>query len=388
MSTLIGKMIDVLAKNRTANGLVFADTQTRKQLGTRSLNALLDSHRFHLSSKTAATAARLGFEADDKNMLMSLARAPFDLTWLEWNLKDQFKGVAVQPAADAPDRVGVLVRRMGDDLYMITSVLPLPEFSEVIVSPVSIVFSTGDELDRDKWSFDRGLLATVLESCTIVNGKPPSFEGAMNIMDACLLGGMQEAQKGNDISEAQRILCLHATYMLTPVFHKPYLDTMLSKELPVELRRDIKRVLSERISESSGLLRFVVGALALINSKEYIEVQTVKPTDKRVPESYGAKRSPVYDFVEFTAPHKVFVRNIIESHTHESKHLRPQHEVIGHFAHSRATGDNNCEHSYEKRGENSWVCLSCGKKRWYRRDHKRGDPNVGIVNSRNRLVRS
>jgi hypothetical protein len=145
----------------------------------------------------------------------------------------------------------------------------------------------------------------------------------------------------------------------------------------------------ERIVESSGFARFLIGALAILNTSEYVHRTTIRPTDKKpAPEVLNKRKSPVYEFVDMVVPHKIVIRDVIESQTEEHEHgpKKALHEVVAHFAHSRKIGRDDCEHDYEKTAPNRWICLNCGKKRWYRKEHLRGDPALGVVEHKSRIV--
>lgn len=397
MSTLIGSLIDAIVQNPDSCGLhPLIGKSDRKRHGGLLLEQLIKSHRFHLSSRTTEVSSRLGFEANDKNMLVSLARPPFNNMWLEWDLKSQFDGMSLVTADDAPERIGMLITQLPTGPYQLTTVTHLHDRygHQVFVSPVSIVFDPNNELDRTPWKRDRELIATCLQLSGTVNLERMELDHISNIMDGCLVGGATTMNGSpipiNDITNIANAFIRHATHVITPIYGKQYFPDN-QDSTAVMKRKTVKMIIAENVLEGAGALRFVIGALALINSKEYVTRQTVKPTNKnRPPESLKEnKRSPVYDFVDFIAPHKVYIRDIIESQTtdHEPKHVRPLHEVMGHFAHSRTVGDIDCQHQYEKRGENSWVCLQCTKKRWFRKEHTRGDPEVGVVKSKARIVK-
>jgi hypothetical protein len=391
MSTLIGELLNILS-NKPAAYLpgVLTGSDTKRQ-GVMIRDQLLEARRFHLSSSFSETASQLGFESDRANTLMGLARAPFDSTWLEWNLADQFAGIGLSKSQDSPDRVGVLVRKFAPSQYLITSVMPVKMGSHrnsyiLVVSPVSILYDTDESLDRDKWAHDRDIINQCVRESDAVRLSNLGDDQTKNLTDGCLVGG------GVTVKTAladQTTFISHASHIMTPLFSKPYLEQLNNPQTPARVRSGIAEVIAERVLEASGLLRFVTSALALMNSREYVHVQTIKPTDKKPPQTIKSNlRSPVYDFVDFIAKHEVVVRDVLVSQTHESKHVRPLHEVVGHFAQSHKVGDDACSHQYEKRGPNSWVCLLCTKKRWYRREHVRGDPSVGTVSNKDRLVKT
>jgi hypothetical protein len=391
MSTLIGELLNILSRKPEAYLPGILTGPDTKHQGAMIRDQLLGARRFHLSSSFSEAASKLGFEADKANTLLSLARAPFDLIWLEWNLADQFAGVGLIKSHDSPDRVGVLVKKFAPSQYLITSVMPVKLGSNrnshiLVVSPVSILYDTDQPLNRDKWAHDRDIINKCVRESDVIRLSDFDSEQIKNLTDGCLVGG------GVTVKTAladQTTFISHASHILTPSFSNLYLERLSDPKTSIRVSRGMAEVIAERVLEASGLLRFVTSALALMNSREYVHVQTIKPTDKKPPQTIKSNlRSPVYDFVDFIAKHEVVVRDVLVSQTHESKHVRPMHEVIGHFAQSHRVGDDSCEHQYEKRGPNSWVCLLCTKKRWYRREHVRGDSSVGTVSNKDRLVKT
>ncbi|MBK1667585.1 hypothetical protein CKO28_06005 [Rhodovibrio sodomensis] len=56
-----------------------------------------------------------------------------------------------------------------------------------------------------------------------------------------------------------------------------------------------------------------------------------------------------------------------------------QHECRGHWCESRR-GRDDCDHNWEREAVQRWRCLACGRRRWWRRAHQRGSPELGRVN--------
>jgi hypothetical protein len=400
MSTLIAEMLESIGKNPSKIP-ISARSGDRKKYAAKLSGLLMQAHRYHLSSKAANNASTLGFSVDDIGKVMSLSRPPHSKIWIEWNLADQFEPLGIQTAIDAPKRVGGLVQITKDQQLMFTSVM-LHEELGPFVSPVSILFDPDKPLDKKEeiLAASRKFLATCLQphiklasddTSRTVDGETPTLEACHNIMDSCLVGG---ALVGNQIVDENFAMVAHASYVFTPEWSDPFFhpaaEAVLEGGRSKAALMQLTDIFYERIVESSGFARFLIGALALMNTNEYVRTTTIKPTDKKpAPEVLNKRKSPVYEFVDLILPHKVVIREVIESQTtdeeHEVRH-RAQHEVIAHYAHSRKIGRDDCNHNYEVTGPNRWVCLNCGKKRWHRKEHKRGDPALGIVEHKNRIV--
>lgn len=147
----------------------------------------------------------------------------------------------------------------------------------------------------------------------------------------------------------------------------------------------------------SGELRLLVAALILLNRSSQLSYRRdieVKP----------ARRISGHN-VEVFHPHKVIrfslnpipeVRRLTASA--EFLHKRAEHDVKGHLcynersrtaacAHGRDVGDRNLDWWEEIIPNQQWRCTQCKGLRWWRRDHKRGDPQVGTITSEYEVVR-
>lgn len=401
MSTLIGEMIESLGKN-PANVAVPSSTASRKKYGQKLSELLLQSHRYHLSSRTASNASSLGFSVEDIGQVMSLARPPFTHTWFEWNLADQFEPLGIATAPDAPKRVGGLVTAFSKEypnMLLFTSIMN-HDSQGPFVSPVSILFDPDDPLDKEDIKGNREFLAQCLQphirlasddKSRTIDGETPTIEACLQILDSCLVGG---ALVGNQMIDETFEMVKHASYVITPQWGHLLMDPFVQSANRDNIER-LADIFYERIIESSGFARFMIGALALLNTTEYVKRTTIKPTDKKPPpEALNKRRSPVYDFVEITAPHQIIIREVIQSQT-EDEPFEPHHgkkmalhEVGAHYAHSRKIGRDDCSHNYEKTGPNRWICLNCGKKRWRRGEYLRGNPELGVIEHKNRIVLS
>lgn len=69
---------------------------------------------------------------------------------------------------------------------------------------------------------------------------------------------------------------------------------------------------------------------------------------------------------------------------------RRLHDVRGHFCHDRVTRESPCdEHQWEEDVTDHrnlrWKCTTCGGQRWWRKEHKRGHEDKGLVTSEYRV---
>ena len=67
--------------------------------------------------------------------------------------------------------------------------------------------------------------------------------------------------------------------------------------------------------------------------------------------------------------------------------FRRLHDVRGHFCHDRLARESDCDsHVWEESGDSidthpRWTCQTCHGKRWWRREHRRGHEEAGLVTS-------
>lgn len=63
---------------------------------------------------------------------------------------------------------------------------------------------------------------------------------------------------------------------------------------------------------------------------------------------------------------------------------RRMHDVRGHFCHNaraREAGHLWCAHEWEETAPLHWHCIKCDGQRWWRKEHKRGHEDKGLVTS-------
>jgi hypothetical protein len=150
----------------------------------------------------------------------------------------------------------------------------------------------------------------------------------------------------------------------------------------------MKDLVAEHIAEHSGSMRFVLGALAVLNNKEYVVRSPVKPGHKRPGELIKPKLQPSYEFVSMNTPHIVFIRQIQGQHEIEQRRQRQRHEVTGTWVNYHKTGKPDCEHEFanlDDTGDRK-ICLLCGHKKSWRVEHQRGNIELGFKKRAARVV--
>ena len=137
----------------------------------------------------------------------------------------------------------------------------------------------------------------------------------------------------------------------------------------------MEQMASDEIMEGHmGEARIYAAALLLLHQKKAIAL-TEKPAYRTM---YRGKSRPfmAHNVVTITLDSPVQIRKAMSLGSGET---RRAHEVPAHYAHRHGT--RNCEHTWQKREaeENHWDCTKCGRFRYMRRHHMRGDASKGFV---------
>jgi hypothetical protein len=177
----------------------------------------------------------------------------------------------------------------------------------------------------------------------------------------------------SDLLDQQVLHVLGSTYVdLTPEQRRNFAGRfvpMFYGDTSVALLQT-KAVMDGHIGEA----RIYAAALLLLHQKKAIAL-TEKPAYRTM---YRGKSRPfmAHNVVTITLDSPVQIRKAMSSGSGET---RRAHEVPAHYAHRHGT--RNCEHTWQKRGdeENHWDCTKCGRFRYMRRHHMRGDASKGFV---------
>lgn len=128
---------------------------------------------------------------------------------------------------------------------------------------------------------------------------------------------------------------------------------------------------------SSGDLRNIIGLLIFLNRTPKLRYEREEPFQSRM-----IHRKPV----------SLLKHRVITLHVNPVPRLlklaagdgirRRLHDVKGHLCHNEIARTNNHDHDWIESKENHlhWFC-ECGAVRWWRKEHKRGSEEQGIVTS-------
>ena len=144
-----------------------------------------------------------------------------------------------------------------------------------------------------------------------------------------------------------------------------------------------------------GASRIALTVLILLGLSGAVRVEETQPRGRRLvggrPTPYLAKSRIVIDLAPV---HAAAVSASAEGH---EAHARRRHVVRGHWCYARkGDGDPACAHTWvpEPAADARWATnvdrqhCACGARRWWRREHERGDAAEGYVHHDNVLVTS
>lgn len=149
------------------------------------------------------------------------------------------------------------------------------------------------------------------------------------------------------------------------------------------------------VREVIGASRIALTVLILLGLSGAVRVEETQPRGRRLvggrPTPYLAKSRIVIDLAPV---HAAAVSASAEGH---EAHARRRHVVRGHWCYARkGDGDPACAHTWvpEPAADARWATnvdrqyCACGARRWWRREHERGDAAEGYVHHDNVLVTS
>ena len=405
MDTLFGQIIEALKTPETGGDLFCAGQKKEDQkmfarkLGIKMRNEILLAKRYHLGSEITKAATLLSYNVDDQvKDIVEKARVPFESIWIEFPTKDKLHVFGLEIDENTPKFSGVLLKRINNSATHFTitpvSTSVFKEHKGYFVDwcPISVEVNVEHKIDDDYRSkqmqlFKPSILKLIEGKAVLKDIEEDEFVNSL--MKATLLGGKTELTNMDDLSNVV-VLADYATHRLTPYYGSIYYESININDIKTEYSNGINQPLFEALgkipNQQSGLFRFVISVLAILNDKEYIKVESIKPGKSRPGENNKPKLQPVYDFVTMTAPHNVFIME--KQKLSEVKRECMRHEVTGTWVNYHRTGKDDCEHSFANLdiSGNKKICMLCGRKKTWRREHERGNIELGFKKRQARLV--
>ena len=293
--------------------------------------------------------------------LVDRARAPYSCMWVEWDEITRIKALSektqrIRSDGDEPARLGALIEKFpetpGDDTnYRVTIVggMEGPKKSHVGVMPVSWVYNTEEAINHRNYLQPR--ISDPVQLMIDGGFRDRLVPGYVGLGPWYVDGLVKKNKNIPEVAIDIRRILSHFNWDWSNYMGRLFIDM-----IEENYRGQAKEIIATVISEQNGLLRYIMAIIGLINAC------TVDIIDTRVPRKHGVPIDPINpdSFIEFntltiTAPHenpiKTFVRLADETYNKKRAHL-----VMGHWCTSHSTG-----------------------KRWWRSEHRRGDPALGFV---------
>ena len=381
------KFLGFTAKQtKAAMPLIMAYRQAMKRANKFVLDKEFVEYATHISSNTTPEKllARIGF-----------ATLPYETTWIEFDLMAKVRamrahhGLTTMPDGVAP-RMGVLMERINDTMCTVTMVC---ESTDIIMPNLTgYVFSVDErtlhfnQVYHGMTPFDAAYRVDRLK-------RMPMFEDVMHNADAADImhrvahgtlwgyaggasGVLHNSRELIDNIRVPEFLARHGELAFSRFY-----DVLEGARLTQpKVMEGMSKVITDEITEFSGMMRWLVTVLAMLN-----EVPTranfVQPMHTM---RHGLTvRAPAFDYHRLTLrlpktkpiPYIVrFLSNV--ERKHKAHNVRQHWRTYLHV-------NQACrfeEHEWEYDEEHGYAL--CGKCMGYRRripEHVRGDPSLGWV---------
>ena len=344
-------------------------------------NNLRRARRFLIDDSLVERASYLA-AADPRFLLRSLPSSlpPYDLSWFEWN-EDARMNVMMREGhlpfltEDRAKRMGVLVERLNrpntDTLYRISVVAG---HLNGISSEKVTMYPVGFLCDFEKVNF--GFAMTSEEH--VITGAMGRFEKQLE--ESVALGGtyMKTFIKTEEDRAVALELAYHVRYCPTGPIGNLFLKQF--QRYP----HDSQKFIENAGMGINGDFRFLISVLTLLNTfaLQIGEGYRVSPKGSKF---VGGKSRPymAYNRLILELPKEKLLNAVEEYVGDQINDSRRRHEVMPTWCYRKNSGRIDCDHEWdrmEERTSNIWhKCKHCGRIRWRRKEHERGDASKGFV---------
>lgn len=310
-------------------------------------NALRSAMRFTLDEQAVQYFAEMMRDIPEVvAMAHEFALRPFDVMYVEIPFYDQFYKIVTgfDPTLDADVGLGYLY--VGPDVYAIA----VSPDQEPVIGPFKYRLGT-------PWKHSLSTEAKFPFSLSFEGmDKDVTIERGEDLIDALFWGSSLMK-----ITPEQRVV-LREHNTVTSLFLNNIETAMQMESLFTACASDLRNII--------GLLLF----LNQTRDIQYVEeLGHHKGFIKAKPSTF-LKHSVIRLKI---SPMPMLRKKLIG----ESGGLwRREHAVKGHFCHDKTTREHrSCLHDWAEYDVNQWKCRQCGGLRWWRRDHRRGHRDKGIV---------
>ena len=152
----------------------------------------------------------------------------------------------------------------------------------------------------------------------------------------------------------------------------------------IKKSKDPKDVYAYLLNMAAGELRNIITVLLFLNRTQDIQKHF------HVPGAQGFVRNKLRPLLS----HSVITLSVnpqprfLEMVAGEGV-WRRLHDVRGHFCHNKVARESGCMHSvWDEVAPLQWKCPSCQGLRWWRKEHRRGHEDKGVVTSEYKVIAS
>lgn len=371
----------------------FSDLGDRRRIAARYRDKLRNARRFYLDEDITQAAVEMGYNHPDLlRGLLSRARTPFPMIWIEWPLEVALNAVGLEKEDDAPSRVGCLVEALHETepLYRMTMIYASHGKAEV--SALSVLYHLSKPISD--------VLAEKNEVADIIN-RHPVFVVATGhdkkvVSNVGLLLGSAYTDTSHSLTAEDvafrtqqcEALAKHAVIVYSPQMGEEFFRFISGngKTRDPNIISLATKFMVNDVSEQAGTWRLIISILAMINSKDRLHMESARcdGTGRRFVSGRGV---PFLDHivVKLRLPRKDTIQRLIREV--RASIPRRLHDVMGHWKYRRKglDGDPECDHVWVETNATNEKCAICGWHRWWQKDTMRGSAEVGII-TKDRLV--
>lgn len=355
-------------------------------------NWMKQSTRFVLSDELVEMACQLATQDTLAGDMLHIARLPFNVVWFEYDQHHLYRtmdklGFAIGNIANihtASKQSGTLMVRDPNNYtrYTCFKFDDSSKMNRAEVDSVCTVIDTENPIGKDyslfgvevltkhmfKAAFSKQLAGEILKESAVDAISKMSF---VQSLQPC-------GFHAEDIDMAKKYpWILNVSMASEPIMSAISHAIFKLEGKKFDVGTDVLAgTMANSCKEQRGHARFLIAVLSLINEVPVITNAVPATGYKTV--GMNKIRYMSYSNILLKVPKTEptrFVLNRIKG----AIDSRRRHKVRGHWAHSHLIGKKNCDHVWLKLTENREECNLCGKLRWWRKEHMRGDATKGYV---------
>jgi hypothetical protein len=230
--------------------------------------------------------------------------------------------------------------------------------------------------DGDDWRvgflFSNGIIYTMVNT----RERPTAFASPMGYVERSYPNKLvQITNYGTDTdpSEMQKLLLGSSYHTYSPAQRKEFSDRFSMNYVGPKEFFDF--ALEKFSTAMFGEIRMFLTALLMLYQKQNVTIQD-RPYERRI--SRGKLRTfMAHSTVTIHLSNEAEIRKAFQT---GERGAPRRHEVRTHYAHRH--GVKSCAHTWNKIEEaanEQWSCSHCGRLRWLKKSHLRGDGSKGFV---------